>query len=81
MNEFEWEQFLVMSVDQVAEAGAVIETFEARTSLVESWKRTFAMFEVSQSRRSRLKVPTRAFTIKNLFRHYAKQELTLGKST
>lgn len=33
MNEFEWEQFLVVSVDQVAEAGAVIETFEASSSL------------------------------------------------
>ena len=49
MNEFEWEQFLVVSVDQVAEAGAVIETFEARSSCVGSWKRTFAKFEVSQS--------------------------------
>ena len=33
MNEFEWEQFLVVFVDQVAEAGAVIETFEAKSSL------------------------------------------------
>ena len=33
MNEFEWEQFLVVFVDQVAEAGVVIETFEARSSL------------------------------------------------